>query len=142
MRDIHPLQRAGRGLIVFAGAAAIVACRSAPLATAEPSPTGFTLQSPGCADNAMLTGPCVGKNPNEPNSVGDKLSPALTWERAPSGTRSIAILMDDQAGHVYTMIATTLEPGALPAGLSKAQLLEALAGKTRGAASLALRFAH
>jgi Raf kinase inhibitor-like YbhB/YbcL family protein len=147
----------------------------------------------------MLTRPYAGKNPNNPNCVGENLSPALTWVRAPQATRSFAILMDDQAGraglgvnhwtaygiaasvsvlaegeatsaaarlvagkntlgmsylgpcpprgnapqhYVYTLIATSLEPGALPPGLTKAQLLETLTGKALGAASLVVRFAH
>jgi Raf kinase inhibitor-like YbhB/YbcL family protein len=44
--------------------------------------------------------------------------------------------------YVYTLIATTLPPHALAPGLTKAELMEALKGKTLGAASLVLRFAH
>jgi hypothetical protein len=45
--------------------------------------------------------------------------------------------------YVLTLIATTLEPGALPAGLTKPELLKALeGGKALRAASLVLRFAQ
>ncbi len=45
--------------------------------------------------------------------------------------------------YVMTLIATTLEPGALPAGLTKPELLKALeGGKALRAASLAFRFAQ
>ena len=45
--------------------------------------------------------------------------------------------------YVYTLIATSLEAGALPPGLDKAAVLEALkGGKALGAASLVLRFNH
>jgi Raf kinase inhibitor-like YbhB/YbcL family protein len=44
--------------------------------------------------------------------------------------------------YVFTLIATSVEPGTLPPGLTKAELLEALRGKTLGAASFVLRFAH
>lgn len=45
--------------------------------------------------------------------------------------------------YVMTMIATTLEPGELPAGLTKPELLKALeGGKALRAASLAFRFAQ
>jgi hypothetical protein len=40
------------------------------------------------------------------------------------------------------LIATSLPPDALPPGLGKAELLDAVKGKTLGAASLVLRFAH
>lgn len=161
---------------------------------------GFALWSPGRADNAQLETRYAGKNPNNPNCVGENVSPALAWSRAPAATRSFVILMDDQAGrvglgvnhwlaygiapsanglpegaalatsaglvtgkntvgmpylgpcpprgnapqhYVFTLIATSLEPGALPPGLDKAAVLEALkGGKTLGAASLVLRFNH
>ena len=160
---------------------------------------GFALWSPGRADNAQLETRYAGKNPNNANCVGENLSPALAWARAPAATRSFVILMDDQAGraglgvnhwvaygiapeanglpeaaavaapgfsagknslgmpylgpcpprgnapqhYVYTLIATSLEAGALPPGLDKAAVLEALKdGKTLGAASLVLRFNH
>jgi phosphatidylethanolamine-binding protein (PEBP) family uncharacterized protein len=45
--------------------------------------------------------------------------------------------------YVMTLIATTLEPGELPAGLTKPELLKALeGGKALRAASLSLRFAQ
>lgn len=184
---------------VACGLAVLAGCAGTPPAPEAISPTAFTLRSPGRADNALLTRPYAGQNPANPNCVGENRSPALTWANVPAGTRSLAVLMDDQAGraglgvnhwvaygipadvtalaegeataaaarfaagkntlgmaylgpcpprgnapqhYVYTLIATTLEPDALPPGLTKAQLLEALAGKTRGAASLVLRFAH
>ena len=161
---------------------------------------GFALWSPGRADNARLETRYAGKNPNNANCVGENISPALAWARAPAATRSFVILMDDQAGraglgvshwvaygiapeatglpeaaagaapagftagknsagmpylgpcpprgnapqhYVFTLVATSLEPGALPPGLDKAAVLEALkGGKALGAASLVLRFNH
>src|SRR6185295_17678470 len=45
--------------------------------------------------------------------------------------------------YVMTLIATTVEPGELPAGLTKPELLKALeGGKALRAASLVLRFAQ
>jgi Raf kinase inhibitor-like YbhB/YbcL family protein len=188
-----------RTLTILMPVALLAACTQMPV-TAPESSQGFTLSSPGRADNAMLTRPYAGKNPANPNCVGDNVSPPLGWVRAPAGTKSFAIVMDDQAGraglgvnhwtaygiaasatglaegeatagsksfvfgkntlgataylgpcppkgnapqhYVYTLIATSLEPGALAPGLSKPELLEALRGKTLGAASLVLRFAH
>jgi len=192
------LQRSLRLGLLLAGAGLLSAC--AGLSGSSPgTATGFTLSSPGRADNAMLAQPYAGKNPKNPNCVGENLSPALAWTRAPAGTRSFAIVMDDQAGraglgvnhwtaygiaasvtglaegeasapssklvmgkntldmsylgpcpprgnapqhYVYTLIATSLAPDALPPGLSKAELMEALKGKALGAASLVLRYAH
>lgn len=198
MRMTSSLQRSLRLGLLLAGAGLLSAC--AGLSGSSPATaTGFTLSSPGRADNAMLTQPYAGKNPANPNCVGENLSPALAWTRAPAGTRSFAIVMDDQAGraglgvnhwtaygipatlnalaegeastggsklvmgkntlgmsylgpcpprgnapqhYVYTLIATSLAPDALPPGLNKAELMEALKGKALGAASLVLRYAH
>jgi Raf kinase inhibitor-like YbhB/YbcL family protein len=188
-----------RTLTILMSVAMLMACAQMPATAPEPS-QGFTLLSPGRTDNAMLPRPYAGKNPANPNCVGDNVSPALGWIRPPAGTKSFAIVMDDQAGrgglgvnhwtaygipatvtglaegeasaggtnivfgkntpgstaylgpcppkgnapqhYVYTLIATSLEPSALSPGLSKPELLEALRGKTLGAASLVLRFAH
>jgi Raf kinase inhibitor-like YbhB/YbcL family protein len=44
--------------------------------------------------------------------------------------------------YVYTLIATDLEPNALPPGLTKAELIAALNGRALRAASFVTRFAH
>lgn len=49
---------------------------------------------------------------------------------------------DSPHHYVLTLIATTLEPDALKSGLTKTELLSALQGRTVGAASLVLRYAH
>ena len=193
-----------RGLIrALAGAAlsaTLAGCAGLTPPAEEPPRTGFSLSSPGRADNAMLSMPYAGKSQANPNCIGENLSPALTWSRAPAATKSFAIVMDDQAGraglgvnhwtaygiastvtglgegeassgsgnfvfgrntlgnlaylgpcppkgnapqhYVFTVIATSVEPGALAPGLTKAELLEALRGKTLGAASVVTRFAH
>ncbi len=192
------LHRSFKISVLLAAASLLGAC--AGLSNPSPySATGFNLVSPGRLDNAMLTQPNAGKNPANPNCAGENITPALSWVRAPAGTRSFAIVMDDQAGraglgvnhwtaygiaptvtglaegeasapssklvagkntlgmaylgpcpprgnapqhYVYTLIATSLAPDALPPGLSKAELMEALKGKALGAASLVLRYAH
>ena len=188
-----------------AGLAVLAGCASAPntssgLPGTAASITGLGLSSPGRNDNDMLPRPFAGKNPANPNCVGDNISPALAWTRVPEGTKSFAIVMDDQAGraglgvnhwtaygiptalnglpegaatkrpsafvsgvntlndtgylgpcprkgnapqhYVFTLIATSLPPDALPEGLTKAQLLDALKGRALAASSLVLRFAH
>lgn len=42
--------------------------------------------------------------------------------------------------YVFTAIATDVEPGALPAGLTMLELLERLNGRARGASSIVLRY--
>ncbi len=184
--------------------AALVGCASVSTPTAgglgDPGYSGFSLWSPGRADNSLLELRHAGKNPANPNCRGENVSPPLAWARVPAGTRSLVLLMDDQAGraglgvnhwvaygispertgftegeslvnspqfvagrntlgqqaylgpcpprgnapqhYVFTLIATSLEPDSLAPGLDKATVLEALKGKTLGAASLATRYAH
>lgn len=183
--------------LLLSGVGFLSACSSL---SSQTTTTGFTLSTPGRTDNAMLTRPYAGKNPKNPNCLGENITPALSWVHAPAGTRSFAIVMDDQAGraglgvshwvayglaptvselaegeasapssklvmgkntldmsgylgpcpprgnapqhYVYTLIATSIAPDALPPGLNKAELMSALQGKALGAASLVLRYAH
>jgi Raf kinase inhibitor-like YbhB/YbcL family protein len=90
------LQRSCKSGLLLALAALLAACAS-PSGT-PPTATGFTLSSPGRADNAMLSRANAGQNPANPNCAGENITPALSWARAPAGTRSFAIVMDDQAG--------------------------------------------
>jgi Raf kinase inhibitor-like YbhB/YbcL family protein len=76
----------------------LAACSALAPAPVDPPHTGFSLESPGRADNALLDKRFGGKNPANPNCLGDNVSPALAWQRPPAGTRSFAIVMDDQAG--------------------------------------------
>lgn len=189
----HAAVAAALSALALAGCA-----QSPPAPTAEPR--GFTLTSPGRADNDMLERKYASRNPGNPNCDGDNVSPALAWTRAPADTRSYVLMVDDQAGrsglgvshwiaygiptavagfaegeasapspkfvggknvagagtwfgpcpprgdaphhYVLTLVATSLEPTALAPGLTKPQVLDALQGKTLGAASLVLRYAH
>lgn len=80
--------------VVVCALVLLAGCASVP----PPETRGFTLISPGRADNDMLDRAFAGKNAKNPNCVGDNVSPALSWMRVPAGTRSFVLLMDDQAG--------------------------------------------
>ncbi len=202
MNPLHrPRTFALKAIALLACAAALAGCATTTSDEPPLSPrAGMSLSSPGRSDNARLPARYAGKNPANPNCAGDNVSPALAWSRVPATARSLALIMDDQAGraglgvnhwiaygispavtglaegegsaasakfvggknviganiylgpcpgrgnepqhYVYTLIATTLEPGALAPGLTRAELLAALQGKTVAAASLVLRFAH
>jgi hypothetical protein len=75
--------------------AALSAC-----ASVEPAapPTAFRLSSPTLPDNAMLASRNGGNLKTNPNCLGDNVSPPLEWVNAPEKTRSLVLLMDDQAG--------------------------------------------
>jgi len=190
--------RPALSLAALACASLLAGC-AAPTVGGAPA-QGFALWSPDRADNAVLDKRYAGALKANPNCLGENVSPSLAWTRPPAGTRSFAILMDDQAGraglgvshwvgyglpanltglaegqasvapnawtagkntlgnlvylgpcpprgnaqqhYVFTLIATSVEPGALPAGLTKAELMDALKGKTLGAASQVFRYAH
>jgi Raf kinase inhibitor-like YbhB/YbcL family protein len=178
----------------------IVAC-----ATQEPAvpATAFRLISPGLPDNAMLARKHGGNFKRVPSCLGENVSPALEWSNVPEKTRSLVLLMDDQAGraglgvshmvvygipasvtsfaegelsapptqarfvagkslpgptgylgpcpprgnapqhYVLTLIASDLDPRALPPELTKDDVLKALqGGRALRAASLVFRYAQ
>jgi Raf kinase inhibitor-like YbhB/YbcL family protein len=76
---------AGLGLTIGAGEG----CRGtaeASAASALPKPT-MPVSSAAFADGATI--------PTQYTCSGDNVSPALSWSGAPSGTRSVAIILDD-----------------------------------------------
>jgi Raf kinase inhibitor-like YbhB/YbcL family protein len=58
----------------------------------------FQLTSPAFPDNGLMPNKHAGKNPGNPNCVGDNLSPPLQWSNPPDGTRSYALIVHDQEG--------------------------------------------
>jgi hypothetical protein len=58
----------------------------------------FVLSSSAFADNGTMAQKYMGKNPANPNCIGENVSPPLEWRNAPAATRSYAIIMYDQEG--------------------------------------------
>ena len=58
----------------------------------------FVLSSSAFADNGTMAQKYMGKNPANPNCIGENISPPLEWRNAPAATRSYAIIMYDQEG--------------------------------------------
>jgi hypothetical protein len=132
-----------RILIAGASAWALVAAGS-PVQAADP----FKLTSSTLEDNAPLAVKNAGNNKQNPNCVGENVSPPLAWSNPPAGTTSYALLMYDPEGrgglgvvhwvayggpctppgdwhhYTFTLIATDLDPKALEPGLTKDQLFE------------------
>src|SRR6478736_3520104 len=150
----------------------------------------FTITSSSFKDGALLAKKNAGANKQNPNCVGENVSPPFAWTNVPAGTTSFALVMTDPEGrgigvdhwiaygipasvtsfaegetskpsdkyvggkgtagkdfymgpctppgapHHYTFIivATDLDPKALPPGLTRLELLEKLNGHAKGAA--------
>ena len=58
----------------------------------------FMLTSSAYKDNAPLKAKSAGQNPENPNCVGQNVSPPLAWANPPDGTQSYALLMFDPEG--------------------------------------------
>jgi Raf kinase inhibitor-like YbhB/YbcL family protein len=81
--------------LLLAGVLALAAVRAAPTAgAAEP----FGLTSPAFTDNAPLATKYAGDRKDNPNCVGESISPPLKWTSPPNGTRSFALLLIDPEG--------------------------------------------
>jgi Raf kinase inhibitor-like YbhB/YbcL family protein len=174
-----------RRVLVAAGALLF-----ASAAQAQP----FTLTSSSFKDGAMMDAKHAGNLANNPNCIGQNVSPDLSWTNVPAVAKSLVIVMSDWEGqsgagshhllaynikptvtgfaegelskpsdkftggketagqtvyrgpcppagtgihhYIFTVIATDLEPGALPPGLTRDELWEKLRGHFKGAAGL------
>jgi len=85
----------GMKSLLLAGGLALAAFCVAPAArAAEP----FKLTSPAYADNAPLAKKSAGDRKDNPNCVGQSISPPLKWANPPAGTTSYALLLIDPEG--------------------------------------------
>jgi Raf kinase inhibitor-like YbhB/YbcL family protein len=58
----------------------------------------FTITSSSFKDGERLPTRMAGNNKQNPNCVGDNVSPQLSWSNPPAGTKSYALLMFDPEG--------------------------------------------
>src|SRR5215468_8592377 len=75
-------------------AGALVTASAVAVHAADP----FTLTSTTFKDGQMMPRKVANNTANNPNCVGENVSPQLSWANAPDGTRSFAILMEDPEG--------------------------------------------
>ena len=83
-----------RDLRNLIAAAATVLAMAATARAADP----FTLTSTTFKDGQMMPRKVANSLSNNPNCVGQNVSPQLSWTGVPDGTRSFAILMEDPEG--------------------------------------------
>ena len=85
------------GHLFLAGGAALAFSLSATSAFAQAKV--FEISSTTFKDGGMLPVKAANKNPgNNPNCVGENVSPQLSWVNTPAGTKSFALLMVDPEG--------------------------------------------
>lgn len=68
------------------------------LAASAAAQTPFSLTSTTFKDGQMMPRKVANKNAQNPNCVGENVSPQLSWSGAPDGTKSFALLMEDPEG--------------------------------------------
>jgi Raf kinase inhibitor-like YbhB/YbcL family protein len=84
-----------RRTLSLAGGAALAFALSSYQANAQ---NAFTITSSSFKDGERLATKMAGNNKQNPNCVGDNVSPALSWANPPAGTKSYALLMFDPEG--------------------------------------------
>ena len=103
---------ATRHFSVFAAGAVAMAvwCMGGAANAAEP----FALSSTTFKDGTMMPKKVANKGPQNPNCVGDNVSPELSWSGTPEGTKSFAFTMVDPEGRgglgVFHWVAYGIPP--------------------------------
>jgi Raf kinase inhibitor-like YbhB/YbcL family protein len=85
----------GTKSLLLAGGLAVALLASV---TASRAAEPFALTSPEFADNAPLANKNAGDAKDNPNCVGESVSPPLKWANPPAGTNSYALLLIDPEG--------------------------------------------
>jgi hypothetical protein len=83
-----------KSLLLLGGLALATSCAASAAQAADP----FMLSSPAFKDNAPLAKKYAGDRKDNPNCVGQSISPPLKWANPPAGTNSFALLLTDPEG--------------------------------------------
>src|SRR5262249_22835308 len=82
-------------MVLIAAGLALVFAWSGERASAQGA---FTIRSPSSRAGERFATKNAGNNKQNPNCVGETVSPALSWSTPPAGTKSYALLMFDPEG--------------------------------------------
>jgi Raf kinase inhibitor-like YbhB/YbcL family protein len=84
-------------ILGLAGGVALAVAMGGQNANAQ-SGGAFTITSSSFKDGERLPTKMAGNNKQNPNCVGENVSPQLSWANPPAGTKSYALLMFDPEG--------------------------------------------
>src|SRR5262249_22907014 len=90
--NVMPASRYIGSFLLAAGCALVLGGHSAHAQGA------FTITSSSFKDGERFATKMAGNNKQNPNCVGENVSPALSWANPPGGTKSYALLMFDPEG--------------------------------------------
>jgi len=78
------------------------------------APAPFTLTSSAFKDGQLMPKKVANQSAQNPNCVGENVSPPLAWKNPPEGTKSFALLMEDPEGRgaagVHHMVIYGIAP--------------------------------
>jgi Raf kinase inhibitor-like YbhB/YbcL family protein len=100
--------------VLLAGAMALGAVQ---VANAAAKPKVFQLTSSAFKDNGKLAVKNAGSNKQNPNCVGENVSPPFAWKNVPEGTKSFALLMFDPEGRAPAGVSHWVSYG-IPASVT------------------------
>jgi len=84
-------------ILGLAGVVVLAVAMGGQNANAQSGPA-FTITSKSFKDGERLPTKMAGNNKQNPNCVGENVSPQLSWANPPAGTKSYALLMFDPEG--------------------------------------------
>ncbi len=74
----------------------------------------FTITSSAFKDGGRLPTKMAGDNKQNPNCVGENVSPQLSWSNPPQGTKSYVLLMSDPEGRAPAGVSHWVAYGIPP----------------------------
>lgn len=104
----------GIGSLLLVGGLALASFSAAPVARAAGP---FKLTSPAFSDDAPMAKKFAGDREDNPNCVGQSISPPLKWANPPAGTKGFALVVTDPEARLG-LGAVTMVTYGIPASVT------------------------